>query len=203
MMLLNSWTEKQILMKWMKYLRTYPEWNPSGSWWNRNRNETTWSEQATMLRTCWTKPLIVVRPRHHQPPSFRNKSRLVVLGAGWAGFRLAKDVDKSKYDVTVVSPRNHFLFTPLLPSTSVGTLEFRCVQEPVRTIKGKALQLPSVLTLVIHENIFSHFSKNSTKNRTKTKFSKTFSRSFSEVLLTFSLLVARKRLLVRIPKSGI
>ena len=34
---------------------------------------------------------------------------------------------KTKFDVTVVSPRNHFLFTPLLPSTSVGTLEFRCV----------------------------------------------------------------------------
>ena len=38
--------------------------------------------------------------------------------------------------ITVVPPRNHFLFTPLLPSTTVGTLEFRCVQEPVRTIKG-------------------------------------------------------------------
>jgi len=28
--------------------------------------------------------------------------------------------------------RNHFLFTPLLASTSVGTLEFRCITEPVR-----------------------------------------------------------------------
>ena len=63
----------------------------------------------------------------------RHKSHLVVVGAGWGGFRLAGDVDKQKYDVTVLSPRNHFLFTPLLPSTSVGTLEFRCVQEPVRT----------------------------------------------------------------------
>eukprot|EP00092_Neocalanus_flemingeri_P013049 GFUD01014061.1.p1 GENE.GFUD01014061.1~~GFUD01014061.1.p1 ORF type:complete len:468 (+),score=122.49 GFUD01014061.1:108-1511(+) len=63
------------------------------------------------------------------------KPQLVVLGAGWGGFRCARDVDKSKFDVTVVSPRNHFLFTPLLPSTTVGTLEFRCVQEPVRTIK--------------------------------------------------------------------
>ena len=54
----------------------------------------------------------------------------------FSGFRLARDLDKSKYDVTILSPRNHFLFTPLLPSTSVGTLEFRCVQEPVRTIKG-------------------------------------------------------------------
>jgi len=49
---------------------------------------------------------------------------------------VARDLDKTKFDVTVVSPRNHFLFTPLLPSTTVGTLEFRCVQEPVRTIKG-------------------------------------------------------------------
>ena len=35
-----------------------------------------------------------------------------------------------------VSPRNHFLFTPLLPSTTVGTLEFRCIIEPVRTLSN-------------------------------------------------------------------
>lgn len=59
---------------------------------------------------------------------------LVILGGGWAGYRLATDLDKSKYSVTVISPRNHFLFTPLLPSTAVGTLEFRCIEEPIRTI---------------------------------------------------------------------
>jgi len=37
-----------------------------------------------------------------------------------------------EYNVTVVSPRNYFLFTPLLPSTTVGTLEVRSVMEPVR-----------------------------------------------------------------------
>lgn len=66
----------------------------------------------------------------------KTKERVVVLGVGWGGFRVAKDLDKSKFDVSVVSPRNHFLFTPLLPSTTVGTLEFRCVQEPARTIRG-------------------------------------------------------------------
>ena len=64
------------------------------------------------------------------------KSKVVVIGSGWGGFRVARDLDKTKHNVTVVSPRNHFLFTPLLPSTTVGTLEFRCVQEPVRTIKN-------------------------------------------------------------------
>ena len=69
-------------------------------------------------------------------PLAAKKERVVILGTGWGGFRVAKDLDKDKFDVTVISPRNHFLFTPLLPSTSVGTLEFRCVQEPVRTISG-------------------------------------------------------------------
>ena len=78
----------------------------------------------------------------------RFKSHLVVVGAGWGGFRLATDVDKNKYDVTVLSPRNHFLFTPLLPSTSVGTLEFRCVQEPVRTIKGERINHSLIAALI-------------------------------------------------------
>ena len=65
-----------------------------------------------------------------------SRCRVVVLGSGWAGFRVARDLDKTKFSVTVISPRNHFLFTPLLPSTTVGTLEFRCVQEPVRTLRS-------------------------------------------------------------------
>ena len=45
------------------------------------------------------------------------KPRVACIGAGWGGFTFAHNIDKSKYDVTVISPRNHFLFTPLLPST--------------------------------------------------------------------------------------
>ena len=84
-------------------------------------------------RTFFNKTTLI---RSLKTQQIRYKSHLVVVGAGWGGFRLARDIDKQKYDVTVLSPRNHFLFTPLLPSTAVGTLEFRCVQEPVRTIKG-------------------------------------------------------------------
>ncbi|KAJ1615894.1 pyridine nucleotide-disulfide oxidoreductase-domain-containing protein [Pavlovales sp. CCMP2436] len=62
------------------------------------------------------------------------KERVLILGSGWGGFKIARDLDKAKCEVTLVSPANHFLFTPLLPSTAVGTLEFRCIQEPVRTI---------------------------------------------------------------------
>ncbi|KAG0318563.1 hypothetical protein BGZ99_005592 [Dissophora globulifera] len=56
----------------------------------------------------------------------------MILGSGWGGFKLLRDMNKNAYKIVAVSPRNHFLFTPLLASTSVGTLEFRCVTEPVR-----------------------------------------------------------------------
>ena len=57
--------------------------------------------------------------------SLSGREKLVVLGTGWGSYAVLQDIDKSKYDVIVVSPRNHFLFTPLLASTTVGTLEFR------------------------------------------------------------------------------
>ena len=65
------------------------------------------------------------------------RTRLVILGSGWAGFELVRKIDHKLFDTLMVSPRNHFVFTPLLASTSVGTLEFRSVTEPVRrTLKG-------------------------------------------------------------------
>ncbi|XP_027162612.1 internal alternative NAD(P)H-ubiquinone oxidoreductase A1, mitochondrial-like [Coffea eugenioides] len=66
------------------------------------------------------------------------KPRVVVLGSGWAACRFLKGLDTKIYDVVCISPRNHMVFTPLLASTCVGTLEFRSVAEPVSQIQ-KAL----------------------------------------------------------------
>ncbi|MED6182774.1 tubulin alpha 1 [Stylosanthes scabra] len=66
------------------------------------------------------------------------KPRVVVLGTGWAACRFLKGLDTRIYDVVCISPRNHMVFTPLLASTCVGTLEFRSVAEPVSRIQ-KAL----------------------------------------------------------------
>lgn len=63
------------------------------------------------------------------------KQHIVVLGVGFAGFSFIREVDTGVSRLTVVSPRNHFLFTPLLPSTTVGTVEFRSIIEPVRAAK--------------------------------------------------------------------
>lgn len=65
------------------------------------------------------------------------KQRIVVLGTGWGATAFLKNVDTDLYDVTVVSPRNYFLFTPLLAGASVGSLEYRSITEPVREINSK------------------------------------------------------------------
>lgn len=47
---------------------------------------------------------------------------------------MLKTIDASKYDVTVVSPRNYFLMTALLPGVTVGTVEGRSIVENVRRL---------------------------------------------------------------------
>jgi len=63
------------------------------------------------------------------------KEKVVVLGSGWASVKFLQNIDTSRYDVTIVSPRNFFLFTPFLPSCVVGTVEARAIVEPIRKLK--------------------------------------------------------------------
>lgn len=69
------------------------------------------------------------------------RPNVVVLGTGWGSHRFVSDLDHNKYRVTVISPRDHMLFTPLLTSTAVGTLEHRSIIESVRADAAEASSL--------------------------------------------------------------
>ncbi|XP_059440461.1 internal alternative NAD(P)H-ubiquinone oxidoreductase A2, mitochondrial-like [Corylus avellana] len=71
------------------------------------------------------------------------KPRVVVIGTGWGACRFLKGLDTKIYDVICISPRNHMVFTPLLASTCVGTLEFRSVAEPVSRIQTALAKDPN------------------------------------------------------------
>ncbi|KAL5054330.1 hypothetical protein RYX36_035012, partial [Vicia faba] len=71
------------------------------------------------------------------------KPRVVVLGTGWAACRFLKGLDTRIYNVVCISPRNHMVFTPLLASTCVGTLEFRSVAEPIGSIQDALSKDPN------------------------------------------------------------
>lgn len=61
-----------------------------------------------------------------------DKPVVLILGSGWAAHAVIKVIDTDKFCTVVVSPTNHFLFTPMLPSCAVGSIEFRSLLEPIR-----------------------------------------------------------------------
>ncbi|KAF8320308.1 NADH dehydrogenase [Clavulina sp. PMI_390] len=79
-----------------------------------------------------------------QQPFDPEKKTIVVLGSGWGATSLLKSIDNEDYNVVVISPRNYFLFTPLLPSVAIGTLDARSIIQPTRYItrhKGRAVHV--------------------------------------------------------------
>ncbi|KLU81764.1 mitochondrial NADH dehydrogenase [Magnaporthiopsis poae ATCC 64411] len=63
-----------------------------------------------------------------------DKPKLVILGGGWGSVAILKELNPDDYNVTLISPTNYFLFTPMLPSATVGTLELKSLVEPIRRI---------------------------------------------------------------------
>ncbi|KKF92406.1 External alternative NADH-ubiquinone oxidoreductase mitochondrial [Ceratocystis platani] len=90
------------------------------------------SALAGLGYTAW----VIYDDRHPAPqkPIDPSKKTLVVLGTGWGSVSLLKNIDTSNYNIVVISPRNFFLFTPLLPSCTTGLIEHRSIMEPIRSI---------------------------------------------------------------------
>lgn len=51
--------------------------------------------------------------------------KVVILGTGWGAMSFLQSLDQDEVDITIVSPRSFFFYTPLLAGTAVGTV--RCV----------------------------------------------------------------------------
>lgn len=67
------------------------------------------------------------------PEEEESRKTVVVLGSGWGAHALMKVADCQKLRLIVVSPSNHFVFTPMLASAAVGTVEYRSMSEAVRS----------------------------------------------------------------------
>lgn len=66
-------------------------------------------------------------------PALRgNEERVVILGSGWGGWTVSRNLSPSKFNRTIISPRSYFVFTPLLTDAAIGSLNFSEIVEPVR-----------------------------------------------------------------------
>jgi len=87
----------------------------------------------------------------HDDPEFEklcDKPKLVIVGGGWGAMGLINSLEPDSYHVVLIAPENYNLFTPLLPSATVGTVETRSLIEPLRKlvarVKGHYLQAYAV-----------------------------------------------------------
>ena len=48
--------------------------------------------------------------------------KVVILGTGWGAMSFLQSLDQDEVDITVISPRSFFFYTPLLAGTAVGTV---------------------------------------------------------------------------------
>ncbi|KAI6091927.1 FAD/NAD(P)-binding domain-containing protein [Hypoxylon rubiginosum] len=105
----------------------------------RIRTTFKWLWRATYLSLLTGVGLVIYDGYTDRNPEEQfapdpSKKTLVVLGTGWGSVALLKKLDTANYNVVVISPRNYFLFTPLLPSCTTGNIEHRSIMEPVRQI---------------------------------------------------------------------
>jgi NADH:ubiquinone reductase (H+-translocating) len=67
------------------------------------------------------------------------RRRVVIAGAGFAGFHAARRLARlarGKLDVVLVNPTNYFLYLPLLPEVAAGILDPRTVAVPLTGRRG-------------------------------------------------------------------
>jgi NADH:ubiquinone reductase (non-electrogenic) len=62
----------------------------------------------------------------------QQKPKVVVLGTGWGSISFIHQLDLDEVDLTIVSPRSYFFYTPLLAGTATGTVSSSSIIEPIR-----------------------------------------------------------------------
>jgi len=60
------------------------------------------------------------------------KKKVVVLGSGWGALSFVRKLDPLEFQVTVVSPRPFFFYTPLLVGSTTGVVSPGAIIEPIR-----------------------------------------------------------------------
>mmetsp|Transcript_20571 Transcript_20571/g.38511 ORF Transcript_20571/g.38511 Transcript_20571/m.38511 type:complete len:553 (+) Transcript_20571:61-1719(+) len=86
--------------------------------------------------------------KYTQSKKAQKIEKIVILGSGWGGLNALRKCAGPGKDIVVVSPRPHFLYTPLLAGSAVGTITVRSACEPLRAIVESAARHATGATFV-------------------------------------------------------
>ena len=63
-----------------------------------------------------------------------SSKRIIIVGAGFAGLRLAQDLEKSKYEILLIDKHNYHQFQPLMYQVATARLEPSSIAFPLRKV---------------------------------------------------------------------
>jgi NADH:ubiquinone reductase (H+-translocating) len=74
---------------------------------------------------------------HEDVQTPMNKQRVVIVGAGFAGFKAAQELSRliaDRVEIVVINSTDYFLYLPLMPQVTGGLVEARhiCASLPRR-----------------------------------------------------------------------
>eukprot|EP01125_Pyxidicula_operculata_P006434 TRINITY_DN2228_c0_g1_i1.p1 TRINITY_DN2228_c0_g1~~TRINITY_DN2228_c0_g1_i1.p1 ORF type:complete len:476 (+),score=108.08 TRINITY_DN2228_c0_g1_i1:38-1465(+) len=107
-----------------------------------SRNKRKWAERGEKLLqiagviiggvALW-KITTVVKGFAKPEQEYEDKPKVVVLGTGFASLGLIDSINTKKFDVSVVSPNDYFVYTPLLSSAAMGAVDLESIVEPIHS----------------------------------------------------------------------
>jgi len=85
----------------------------------------------------------------------RERKRVVIVGAGFAGITAARALRRADVDVVLIDRRNHHIFQPLLYQVATATLSPAEIAAPIRQLEVKQKNLSVLLAEVTGVDIAS------------------------------------------------
>ena len=81
----------------------------------------------------------------------QTQKRIVIVGAGFAGLRLAQDLEDTNYDVLLIDKNNYHQFQPLMYQVATARLEPASISFPLRKVfqhsKNVRIRIADVLSV--------------------------------------------------------
>ena len=103
----------------------------------------------------------------HKTDSF-SKKKILILGGGFGGMHVLKELEKKigeNISLTIVSEKNYFLFTPMLPEVASGMLNPRDITMPIRELCSNAkFYQANVLSIDLEQKLVTITRKFDGKN---------------------------------------
>ena len=81
------------------------------------------------------------------------KTRVLILGAGFAGLECCKTLTDQQFEVTLIDRQNHHLFQPLLYQVATASLTAPDIAKPIREILADQANVTVLMDEVIRVDL--------------------------------------------------